>query len=208
MLDYKQERESEVREVKKKEKKMIKKERKEAKEVAKIEVNKMKVQRQIKFKESEDVLEVPEDKPKVDIETFCDHTPQCILKPPSPPPHGPRTQKQSELDIIIAKHEAYESFAKYVLEFMEEEPGDTLDTTIAKLEALKAMLEPATDENTKESTFDELIRTVKETKHAIQEQDNEDYDDDYFQAMEEDQGLPRHYWGGEDGNELIFSDGD
>ena len=35
---------------------------------------------------------------------------------------------------------------------------------------------------------------------------DEEYDDEYFQAMEEDQGSPRHYWGGEDGNELIFVD--
>ena len=69
------------------------------------------------------------------------------------------------------------------------------------------MFEPATNnEESKESGFDELITMVKTAKEAIENTSKEDeYDDEYVDGME-DTNLPKHYWGGEDGNELIFVD--
>ena len=89
---------------------------------------------------------------------------------------------------------------------MRLEPRDSLDYTVDKLEALKAMLEPEKENETetRESSLDELIQEVKATKEAIADLNNEEeFDDDYFEDML-DQDLPRHYWGGPDGNELIF----
>ena len=206
LLDYKHNHEKEAREIKKKQKKIMKKERKSSKEVANIEVNKMKDRREAKIKERESVIEVFEEETKFGKKDYCVHSPQCVLREPSPPPLGPQTFKQSELDTEITKHEVYESSSQSVLEFLEEEPGDTLDTMITKLKALKAMFEPNNNEDSKESTFDELIKKVKTTKEAMEVLNDEEYDDEYIQAREEDQGLPRHYWSGEDGNELIFVD--
>ena len=91
--------------------------------------------------------------------------------------------------------------------FMKQEPGETLDDTIKKLEALKTMLEPTNDDETKESEFDNLILLVKSTKEAIETLVNteDEYDKEYLDNLFDD-GLPRHYWGGEDGNELIFDE--
>ena len=110
-----------------------------------------------------------------------------------------------ENETKISRNEAIESFTANVIKFMKKEPGDTLDVTVDKLEALKSMFVPATNnEESKESGFDELITMVKTAKEAIENASKEDvYDDEYVDGME-DTNFPRHYWGGEDGNELIF----
>ena len=69
-----------------------------------------------------------------DDKADCLHDPQCIIRRPKPPPLGPQTLKQTEMDDIIVQKE---TIARRVMEFMEDEPGDTLDITIAKLECLK-----------------------------------------------------------------------
>ena len=127
----------------------------------------------------------------------CPHSPQCTSRGPHPPPHGPRTFTQLELDEELVRNEAIQSFTNNLLEFLEEAPGETLDDTVAKLEAIKNMLEPEKDD-TKESEFDKIIAEVKITKEAIEKINNEqhEYDEDYFKDIEDD--LPRHYWGGED----------
>ena len=139
----------------------------------------------------------------------CPHSPQCHLRDPFNPPHGPKTQKQAELDDSIAKNdEAIESVIENVLDFLKQEPGETLDDTIYKLESLKSILEPNHDNTEDESELDKLIESAKVTKEAIENIANskDDYDDEYLQDLM-DNSLPRHYWGGEDGNDLIFEDG-
>ena len=92
-----------------------------------------------------------------------------------------------------------------VQDFIKQEPGETLNHNIYKLESLKAILEP--DNTEEESELDKIIKSVKVTKEAIENLTNteDEYDDEYLQEMM-DSTLPRHYWGGEDGNELIFED--
>ena len=207
LSEYKFKHETEARELKKVQKKIQKKARKETIKVAEIEVKKMRAERESNEKESNDnPTEVLKNDP-VEKEIFnCLHKPQCTIRGPYPPPHGPKTYKQSEVENIVLKIEAYETFTENVLEYMKNEPGDTLDTTIAKLEALKALLEPDNiGDEAKESQFDELIQMVKHTKEALEKINENDYDDDYY---EEDDDLPRHYWGGEDGNELFFYEDD
>ena len=85
----------------------------------------------------------------------------------------------------------------------KQEPGETLDDTIYKLRSLKAILEPNHDNTEEESELDKLIENTKVTKEAIENLGKDDYDEEYFQDLMDD-SLPRHYWGGEDGNYLIF----
>ena len=128
------------------------------------------------------------------------------LHQPFPPPLGPRTLKQTELDNAILINEAVQTFTEQVLDFIQQDDEETLDDTIAKLEAFKKMLEPESDE--KESKFEELIQMVKTAKKAIDNlnKNHDELDEDYYDDLRPDDDLPRHYWGGEDGNELIFED--
>ena len=111
--------------------------------------------------------------------------------------------KQSEIDKEVNKTEAIVSFTESVLEFMKQEPGDALEMTLAKLEAPKTMLEPTIENALKEdSEFYQLIQIAKTTKDAVEnlhKEDQYEYDDNY----EDGEELKLHYWGGEDGNELI-----
>ena len=115
----------------------------------------------------------------------CSHSPQCILREPRPTPFGPKTLKQSETESEIIKNEAVQTFMEHVRKFMKQEPGETLDDTIKKLEALKTMLEPTNDDETKESEFDNLILLVKSTKEAIETLENteDEYDEEYFDNL-------------------------
>jgi hypothetical protein len=209
LYEYKLKHETEARELKKKEKKIMKRAQKETKKVAEFELKKMRAERETKKKEINDTQENLEHD-SVDLQTetltICLHAPQCSFRAPYPPPHGPQTYKQSELENVIIKTEATESFKESVMEFMRNEPGDTLDTTIAKLEALKAMLEPDhNDDEAKESEFEKLIQMVKNTKEALEKLNDDDVDELDYEDYDD---IPRHYWGGNDGNEIIFFEDD
>ena len=210
MADVKYKYESEARELKKKEKKLMKKEKKEVKKAAELQIKKIKEERQYK---NTDNLNDPEQTSPHDPHPIpaavCPHSPQCHLREPFPPPYGPRTLKQAELDETLTKtEEAVDSLIEKVRDFIKQEPGETLDHTIYKLESLKTILEP--DNTEEESELDKIIRTsVKVTKEAIENLANteDEYDEEYIQEMMEN-SLPRHYWGGEDGNDLIFEEDD
>ena len=89
---------------------------------------------------------------------------------------------------------------------MKSEPGDTIHTSIAKLEALKTILEPEEDPD-KPSEFDELIELAQSYAKAIEEMGVNNIDDDeHYDDYYEDENLPPHYWGGEDCCELMFYD--
>ena len=204
MADVKYKYESEARELKKKEKKTMKKERKEDKKAAELQVKRNEEERNLR--KIKDNLNYPEQTTfhaalPADV---CPHSPQCHLREPFPPPLGPKTQKEVELDDSIAKNE---SFIEKVLDFLKQEPGETIDDTIFKLESLKSILEPSHGNPEEESELDKLIESAKVTKEAIENLANteDDYDEEYFQGLM-DESLPRHYWGGEDGNDLIFED--
>ena len=121
-----------------------------------------------------------------------------------PPPIGPRSLKQTELDRELVKQEVIQSFIDDVLEFLKREDTETLDDTVEKLKALKNLFEA---KGVDASEFDSIIETAKRTYEAIEElhKDEDEYDDDYFEDLL-DEDLPRYYWGGEDGNKIIFED--
>ena len=108
---------------------------------------------------------------------------------PSHPPHGPLTLVQSELENILLANEAVEAFKESVMKFIKVEPGDTLDTTISKLEVLKNMLEPGI-EHVEDSEFGKLIEMIKTTKESIEHfhEDTEYGDGDFVDNAD----IPRH----------------
>ena len=206
LINFKNKHEAEARELIKKQKKIVKKERKETKKAAESEVKRLQEERKVEKKEVFATFTYNLDQDNVEPLSFCLHNPPCTSRQPLPPPHGPKSLKTVELEAEVCKTESIQSFTENVLQFMRQEPGDTLDTAIDKLEALKAILEPEEVNETEatESSLDELIREVKTTKEAIENLNKEEeYDDDYFDEMM-DPDLPRHYWGGPDWNELIF----
>ena len=132
---------------------------------------------------------------------LCHHNPQCLLRAPHPPPHGPTTLKQYELQLLLLENEAerqkMESLKSRILTLVKPEPGDTFDNAIEKLEYLKSIFE-SDDEN---SEFDQLIETVINYREALN--DTTEHDPDYYDDLAE---MEPHYWEGEDGSELIFYD--
>ena len=89
------------------------------------------------------------------------------------------------------------------MEFLNEEPKDNIDITIAKLEALKKLFDEKIEPFGQNSEFEELIEMAKSTKEIIENMKNceaEDFDD--YEYEEDD--LPRHYYG-EDG-EILFEE--
>ena len=58
-----------------------------------------------------------------------------------------------------------------------------------------------------DSVFDDLIEKIKTVNEAVNNLSRNDEEEvswsDYY-----DDELPAHYWGGEDGNEIIFLDND
>ena len=85
-------------------------------------------------------------------------------------------------------------------DFIKQDDNETLDDQIEKLEALKRLLEP---EDAEDSMLDELIERIKTVKEAITDLDkNEEVSCSDF--YDDDDELPPYYWGGEDGNEIIF----
>jgi hypothetical protein len=136
----------------------------------------------------------------------CSHEPQCILRVPHPHPIGPITLQQHELQMEVDKNDAdrekIESAKKKILKFMENEPGDSFDVTLAKLEVLKSLFEP--EDGTQTSEFDDLIAMVQSYKTALEDAREDEHDDD--DLIDEDDNFPPYYWGGEDACELFFFD--
>ena len=63
------------------------------------------------------------------------------------------------------------------------------------------MLQTKCEENCDLTAFIGLLETMLETKDVIDQKKHEDTDEDFL-----DDKLPRHYWAGDDGCELIFED--
>ena len=149
-------------------------------------------------------------KPLLDQETSqkssaCYHTPQCCARQPSPPPFGPLTSKQVELNEEIEKKEKNdEEIFKLVMEFFEKEPNDSIDTTILKLEAIKRIFHPNSELEDSASPFDILIQMGRDAKDTIENMKVSDAEDNYDDYLTEDEDIPRHYYGEE--GELIFYD--
>jgi hypothetical protein len=131
----------------------------------------------------------------------CIHGPQCVLRDPHPPPHGPPTHRQYELQQLVMKNEAerqkMETLKDKILALVKPEPGDTYDDAQEKLECLKFIF----DDDDEASEFDKLFEMLNFYKEA--KNDTTEHDPDYYDDLSE---MAPHYWGGDDGNELIFYD--
>ena len=220
LLEFKEEKGREAKKLKQMKKKQIKREKKEIKKAAEIQIKKSKEDLVTLADENDnktleinlDFIEDQVDVPTLEIRhhnILCNHIPQCVQRSPFPPPIGPQTFKQYETELEVTKNEAesdaVESFKKKILDFMKSEPGDTINTSIEKLEALKTILEPEEDPD-KPSELDELIELAQSYSKAIEEMSVNKDDDDDDNFYYEDDNLPPHYWGGEDCCELIFYD--
>ena len=213
LTEYRIKHEEESRELKRKQKKLLKKGKKDLKKAAEEELKKMRIEREatiVTIEETESFVEEVEKnvfEPNTESLETCEHYPQCISREPLPPPLGPLTLQQFETEALVEKKEeeikAVETFVKAVLKFMKKEPGDTLDVTVAKLEALKKLLEPEIKDE-EPSEFDNLIETVKNTQELLDSIVNSNIEEDDYEYLNEPDDLPPHYWGGEDGNEIIF----
>ena len=125
---------------------------------------------------------------------------QTISRQPYPPPHGPPTKAQFDLNQILLINETVEkigTFTQIVKNFFQYKAAEDINITITKLKAFSELFEP----NIEKEEFDELVAMARETK-AIQNyyynhEEDETDDDDY-----DDSDLPNHYLG-EDG-ELVF----
>ena len=213
LVTFKTQKISEEKEFRNKSKKVEKKlkalEEKEAK--VKIEILKLK-KREQKNTPNTDLNENDLGKETLLKTPICPHSPQCAERQPYPPPHGPPTLDQSEVQECVARNENVEievkQFVTKIMDFYKSEPVGDLDTTIAKLEVIKELLEPENDESDepKTSEFDELIEMAKDTKQKLEAMKTSEFDeyDDY--SFEEDENLPRFYWGGDDCCEMIFYD--
>ena len=97
--------------------------------------------------------------------------------------------------------EACANFIAYVKDFIKQEPSETLDNQLEKLNSLKRLLEPFSSDV---SIFDELAEKIKTLQDALEKvDDDEDYS--YYEDYDDDSLTP-HYWGGDDGHELFFYD--
>lgn len=201
MNEFKEKYDREQIQLKKKLKKESKKKKKETEREAK-EILKRRNENEVT---AEDAACIPALKTadKTQLEP-CTHNPQCILRDPKPPPFGPKTLAEFQMEEDIVKQESIEGFINYVKDFIKKEDGETFDDQIEKLEALKRLLEP---QEPADSVFDDLIEKIKTVKEAVNNLSRNDEEEvswsDYY-----DDEIPEHYWGGEDGNELIFLDND
>ena len=211
LLEYKSIKASEEKDLKIKLKKVEKKLKILRDKEAEIKIEKMNLERdKTRQNEANNNLEfeTKTEEQNTEISLKCNHFPQCITRQPIPPPIGPLTFKQFELTEAVIEMEKIESevdrFVENVVDFLRDESSDNLDITIAKLEAVKKMLDPNAEPEGRISQFDELIEMAKHSKDIIENMKNkkDEDDDDYFEYEHED--LPRHYYGEE--GEIIFED--
>jgi myosin heavy subunit len=127
---------------------------------------------------------------------------QTITRQPYPPPHGPLTKTQYDLNQTLLVNEAVakvETFTQIVKNFFKYKAGEDIDITISKLQAFNELFEP----NIEKAEFDELVSLARETtaiqyyfaNHEEINTDDENYDENYLD-------LPHHYLG--DDGELVF----
>ena len=145
----------------------------------------------------------------------CKHSSTCISRQPFPPPFGPTTFEQHELEEAVLENETknfeIESLVEDFMNLFNTEPKDDLDFTIVKLEIIQNLLESKISDKENESLkgFQELIDKAKKNKQDYENakeymlataKDDDDYSD------YEDYNVPRHFYVDEDGSEFIFED--
>ena len=123
------------------------------------------------------------------------------MRDPRPPAIGPETFEQYQIMKEDGNAKKIESFIDEVMNFVESKAGEDIDTVIFKIEALQKIFEPKFLENRDKSVFEDLLRQAKAVKESSEK--SVEHDDDYTD-YEFDDSLPDYYWGGEDGNEIIF----
>ena len=188
LLEFKSNYDAEQLRLKKKHKKEMKNQKKEIKKAAREALA--------------NNNNICKDDSELNCDSECAHTPQCRLRDPMGPPFGPRTELQTHLDDAVIRNETVVKVLEDIKNFLRQDKNDTIDDRIEKVKVLKELLET---ENSGDTMFDEVINQLEIVKSAIAEMNNDvDYEDNDYDYEEDD--LPKYYWGGEDGNEIIFFD--
>ena len=115
----------------------------------------------------------PKQEEFVELSSSCTHSPQCLFRHPRPPPHGPPTLIQFELQETVTKNEIFakiETFTDIIKNFFHSDPNlYDIDITIAKLEALKGLYGETSCQNDDEvEEFDQTIKMARETQDIIE----------------------------------------
>ena len=150
--DLKVEKADEEKAMKTKQKKIDRKEKALKEREAKIELERVRFER-IKAIDTTKSIDVEiKDENKNERNTmsenlYCSHFPQCFTRNPYPPPLGPITLKQFEVEEEIRNNEKEQdseiaALLEDIMNFACSEPRDDIDHTIAKIAALKNLLEP------------------------------------------------------------------
>ena len=212
LQDFKVEKAAEEKALKTQKKKLDRKEKSLREREAKVDLERVRIEK-IKANENNEVakptnVEIKDENENESEIINCRHIPQCTTRLPYPPPCGPITLNQFELEVEIAKKEKEETkldaLIEDIMNFAHSEPKDDIDHTIAKITALKNLLEP--NKEAHESQLEKLLVEANAAKEAIENLNKTDDYEDYFEDV--DDGLPDYYWGGEDASELIFIDED
>ena len=134
LSDFKAEQISEERDLKSKLKKVNKKLKSLAEKEASI---KTKIEALKKTDKNGNIFAPVVEKPEPSL---------SIFRQPYPPPHGPPTKTQSDLDQILLTNETVskmETFTQIVKNFFQYKAGEDIDITITKLQAFNELFEPS-----------------------------------------------------------------
>ena len=147
LQNYKIDKMSEEKELKTKIKKVDKKLKTLAQKEAEIKIEKSELKR-VKFDENKNIEENA--RQMFHDPSFCDHSPQCLLRQPLTPPHGPLTEAQYNLNETLLKNEAMDkikTFIDIVRNFFHYKPAEDIEITIVKLKAVKEIFELGNQQN-------------------------------------------------------------
>ena len=107
----------------------------------------------------------------------------------NPQPQRFEEGSEFESESEFKKQEVIDNFIEYVRNFMLQEPTETLDNQIEKLQTLKRLLEP---EGSDDSLFDEVIDKIKTLQDALE--NIKDDDEELFDYVDycDEEDVPPH----------------
>ena len=89
-------------------------------------------------------------------------------------------------------------------EFIKTKPGEDINVTIFKIEAVRDILKPHLSEHIKLKVLDDLMEEAFVVKQAFDASKEEMQDNAYYENYEPFVPGPDYYLGGEDGCEIIY----
>ena len=102
------------------------------------------------------------------------------------------TVGEDQLQVCLAAFE----------EFIKTNPGEDINDTIFKIEAVRDILKPHLSEHIK--VFDDLMEEAFVVKQAFDASKEDMQDNAYYENYEPFDPGPDYYLGGEDGCEIIY----